>query len=266
VGDKKKFVSRADLGRHMNRNTLFSYQCNQCGRCCHDQVITLSPYDVIRIARSAGVSTGEAVAQYTIRRGSILKFEQDGSCAALDGTKCTLHSGRPLACRLYPLGLEHHQEAVERYARLEPALGSRGCYGTQGTIHDFLASQAVDQYFEMNRRYTSLLDIFRQRIAELADFDTIEPREFWRVAVREALAENSFDFNQLIEALFDPDSLAHCVYSELEFVEHHVARIEQLIRHEQDPAILASAAILLAVSLGYSPGDVMVGRTAMPSC
>src|SRR5713101_3524124 len=104
----------------MDRRNSFSYLCKQCGRCCHDQVITLSPYDVIRLARAAGISTGEAVARYTIRRGSILKFDKNGGCAAVDGTTCTLHSGRPLACRLYPLGLEHDPRGAERYVRLEP--------------------------------------------------------------------------------------------------------------------------------------------------
>jgi len=75
----------------MNRTTPFSYQCNRCGRCCHDKVITLSPYDVIRIARATEITTGEVVRRYTVRRGSILRFLPEGRCAALDGTQCTLH-------------------------------------------------------------------------------------------------------------------------------------------------------------------------------
>src|ERR1700751_4525446 len=97
----------------MDRQTPFSYRCNQCGLCCHNKVITLSPYDVLRIARAATITTGEAVRRYTIRRGSILKFEASGACSALDGSRCGLHRGRPLACRLYPLGIER-SDAVER--------------------------------------------------------------------------------------------------------------------------------------------------------
>jgi Fe-S-cluster containining protein len=90
----------------MNRNSPFSYLCNACGRCCHNKVITLSPYDVLRLARAAGLTTREAIEQFTTRRGSILKFRADGACVALEGTRCGVHRGRPLACRLYPLGLE----------------------------------------------------------------------------------------------------------------------------------------------------------------
>src|SRR5215469_3612282 len=191
----------------MDRQTRFSYLCNKCGRCCHDQVITLSPYDVIRLARAAGVSTGEAAAKYTIRRGSLLRFNQDGSCTALNRTTCAIHLGRPLACRLYPLGLEYSSLSAERYFALEPAAGSEGVYGQGETVQDFLSAEETQTHLEMNQRYAALLDAFRHKIAELIDFEIIEPREFCRIATREALAETNFDFNPLIEALFDPDSL-----------------------------------------------------------
>ena len=243
----------------MNRLTPFSYQCNQCGLCCHNQVITLSPYDVIRLARAAGTSISGAIAKYTIRRGSILKFDKSGHCAALDGTTCTLHSGRPLACRLYPLGMEHHRRGIERYMALEPTEGSRGIYGDERTVADFLAAQGAEVYLQMNRCYATLLGTFRQRIEELTDFDIIEPREFWRVAVREALAETNFDFNPIIETLFHPANLERNIESDCDFVEHHLKEIKQRIHAERDPAILAAAAVMLAVSLGYSPGAVMIG-------
>lgn len=248
----------------MDRHSGFSYLCNQCGRCCHGQVITLSPYDVIRLARAAGISTGEAIARYTVRRGSILKFNENDSCSVLNGAICALHSGRPLACRLYPLGLERDRRGTERYLRLEPAIGSRGIYGDHGSVQDFLTAEGAELYLRNNLRYASLLGIFRQRIVELSDFDAVEPREFWRVAAREALAETNFDINPIIEALFDPDSLGCRAESDFELIKQHVKAIEQLIRNETDPAILAAAAVLLAVSLGYSPGEVMVGCTSPP--
>ena len=62
----------------MNRNSQFSYVCNACGLCCHNKVITLSPYDVMRLARAADLSTREAIERFTIRRGSILKFTAAG--------------------------------------------------------------------------------------------------------------------------------------------------------------------------------------------
>jgi len=162
----------------VNRKSPFSYVCNACGLCCHQKVITLSPYDVLQIARAAGISTREAIARFTIRRGSILKFTDQGACVALEGTRCGLHRGRPLACRLYPLGIEpaKHEEA-EKFVTLEPAAGSLGVYGLDGTVNNFVEAQGVGAYLEANARYTSLLAVFHERIAATVDFDRVEPRD-----------------------------------------------------------------------------------------
>lgn len=248
----------------MNRASSFSYQCNQCGRCCHDQVITLSPWDVLEIARAARITTGEAVSRYTERRGSLLKFGADGGCVALDGVRCMLHQGRPLACRLYPLALEREDArdgtpdtATEQFVTLEPADGSLGVFAKDGTIEAFLTAQGVPQYLAMNTPYARLLPVFRRRIADLVDFDTVEPREFWRRAVAEALRESGFDPNPLIDALFDPDALGCGGATDADTVAAHVQALEAKIRAEVNPEIIATAAVMLAVSLGYAPEDAM---------
>jgi uncharacterized protein len=235
----------------VNRNSQFSYVCNACGLCCHDKVITLSPYDVMRIARAAGVSTREAIDRFTIRRGSILKFGDGGACIALDGARCGVHRGRPLACRLYPLGIERTQDVDgERFVTLEPASGSLGVYGIEGTVNEFVEAQGVGAYLEANARYASLLPVLRERIGQTVDFDRVEPREFWRRAAREALAESNYDANPLIDALFDADGI------DVDTVDAHLKRVAEMIRRESNPELLASAAVILAVSLGFSPSEV----------
>jgi len=225
----------------MNRQSEFSYRCNACGRCCRDKVIALAPYDVMMIANAAGISTREAIERFTIRRGSILRFTGEGACAALEGAGCTVHSGRPLACRLYPLGIERDGE--ERFVRLDAAHGSEGVYGKDGTVAEFLQSQGVREYLAMNDRYLTLVAAFRERIRQLVDFEKIEPREFWRRARREALAESGYDANPIIDALFDAGDC----------VTDHIEAISRIVRRSEDADSLASAAVLLAVSLGYSP-------------
>ncbi|MFZ0679032.1 YkgJ family cysteine cluster protein [Candidatus Binatus sp.] len=239
----------------MNRNSAFSYLCNACGLCCHNKVITLSPYDVIRLARAARVSTREAIDRFTIRRGSVLKFSDRGACVALEGTRCGIHSGRPLACRLYPLGIERIEDAhSEKFVKLEPAAGSLGVYGIEGDVDDFLAAQGVDEYLAANARYASLLAVFRERIAATIDFDRVEPREFWRRAVREALAESNYDTNPLIDAIFDAGGIGDI--AEAEVITAHIQRLAEKIRCESNAEMLAAAAVMLAVSLGYSPAEV----------
>jgi uncharacterized protein len=253
----------------MLANSAFSYVCNGCGLCCRDKVITLSPYDVIRIARAASISTGVAIARYTIRRGSILRFLPDGRCAALEGLRCTIHPGRPLACRLYPLGLERAPRAegeyIERFVRLDPAMSSLGVYGSSlscescGTIAEYLDSQGAAEYFDAIAHYYPLVEKFASRVAATVDFERVEPREFWRRAAREALAETNYDANPLIDALFDPDGIGCGRASAEQTAVAHVAALGEMAAQENDGAIIAAAAVMLAVSLGYAPGEVTTG-------
>jgi hypothetical protein len=241
----------------VNRKSPFSYVCNACGRCCHDKVITLSPYDVLSLTRADGITTREAIARYTIRRGSILKFTGDGACVALEGTRCGVHRGRPLACRLYPLGIERIKDPDgETFVTLEPAPGSLGVYGVGGALNDFLDAQGVGAHLEASARYASLLAVFRDRIAATADFDRVEPRQFWRRAVREALAESGYDANPLIDAMFDADAAGCTGAGDAATIAAHLKRLAQMIRRESNAELLAAAAVMLAVSVGYSPGEV----------
>jgi len=233
--------------------------CNACGRCCHDKVIVLSPFDVLRIAGAAGVTTSEAISRFTIRRGSILKFREDGDCVALDGLRCGVHRGRPLACRLYPLGIERNNaQHDDKFVTLEAARGSLGVYGDLGTVNDFLDAQNVGPYLDANARYASLLPIYREQIAATVDFDRVLPREFWRRAVREALAESGYDPNPLIDATFDPDRFGLARENDADTIAAHVEVLAQMIRRESNPDLLGAAAVMLAVSLGYSPAEVIV--------
>lgn len=220
-------------------------------------MITLSPYDVLRLARAAGISTREAIDRFTLRRGSLLKFTAGGACVALDGARCGVHRGRPLACRLYPLGIEHQENAGdEKFVTLEPAAGSLGVYGIDGDVGNFVEAQGIGSYLEANASYASLLAVLRERIAATIDFDRVEPREFWRRAVREALAESNYDANPLIDAMFDADGVAGI--EEAEIVTAHIERLAGMIRRESDAEWLAAAAVMLAVSLGYSPNEMTV--------
>jgi uncharacterized protein len=245
----------------VERESRFSYVCNGCGLCCRDKVITLSPYDVIRIARAAKISTGAALARYTRRRGSLLRFLPDGRCAALDGPCCTIHPGRPLACRLYPLGLERTPGAdgaghVERFVQLEPADGSLGVYGVASTVGEFLDGQGLGPHLNAVAFYYPLLANFRARVVAVVDFERVEPREFWRRAAREALAETNYDPNRLIDAMFDADSLGCGRASAAETAVAHLAALREMAALERDGAVVAAAAIMLAISLGYAPGEI----------
>jgi hypothetical protein len=146
----------------------------------------------------------------------------------------------------------------EHLIALEPAEGSRGIYGTGSTAGDFIDANGTVDYLAAIERYRRLIPTFRERVSATVNFERVEPREFWRRAVVEALLESGFDQNPIIDALFDPD--AHgCGANDIDAtVTAHVAMLDEMARRENDCDRLAAAAVMLAVSLGYSPAEVIV--------
>jgi hypothetical protein len=139
---------------------------------------------------------------------------------------------------------------------LEPAAGSLGVYGVDGSVNDFIESQGAGPCLDANARYASLLPALRERIDAAVDFELVEPREFWRRATREALAESNYDPNPLIDAIFDVDGAASAGLDDAAIIAAHIERVAMMIRGESDAAMLAAAAVMLAVSLGFSPREV----------
>ena len=131
-------------------------------------------------------------------------------------------------------------------------------YALDSTAGAFIDANGTAPYFDALEKYYRLIATFRARIAGLVDFERIEAREFWRRAVAEALRENDFDENPLIDAMFDPDSHGCSDENIDDAVAAHVALLDEMICRETDRDRLAAAAVMLAVSLGYSPAEVIV--------
>ncbi len=137
--------------------TPFSYACHACGRCCHGRRISLSPYEVVRLAANRGLSTGALLERFATRDGTALRHRPDGGCVFLGERGCTVHPDRPLACRLYPLGAVALGDGPPGFVELEPHPRSEGVYGEDGTVGDYLASQGAEPYLRAAGRYRSLL-------------------------------------------------------------------------------------------------------------
>ena len=145
----------------LKRSSAYSYVCGACSRCCYHKGIPLDPYAIARLAAHLGLSTTEVISQYT-DQGVLLRIREDGSCVFLGPGGCSVHSDRPLACRLYPLGqILHDADSTpagegEGFVEVEPHPDCVGNRGTQGTVADYLASQQVDPYLEAAQLYYQL--------------------------------------------------------------------------------------------------------------
>ena len=148
------------------RTDSFGFVCSRCSRCCYDKIIQVNPYEVARLGRSLGVTSGEFAARHTDQGlGVHLTRRDDGACEFLGPQGCTVHADRPLVCRLYPLGRHVSDDGSERFSRMTPHPQSEGEFTRDGTIADYLQAQgagpfmaAADAYFTWTCRAKAALD------------------------------------------------------------------------------------------------------------
>jgi Fe-S-cluster containining protein len=160
-------ASPADIEaqRAQARGEAFAYVCNRCSLCCWHKVIQVNPYEISRLARRVGVSTGVFAERYTEDGlGARLTRREDGACSFLGPEGCGVHPDRPLVCRIYPLGRHVAPDGTERWSHLAPHPQSKGVYGGDGTIADYIAAQdalahmrATDEYAAWLRRAYDVL-------------------------------------------------------------------------------------------------------------
>lgn len=144
-----------------NLNTLglddtFPFSCKACGKCCknrHD--IILTPYDVYRLARYLGRTTTEIISRYCeIYEGEkthlpvvrVLPQPPDNRCPFLRNKKCSVHTAKPVLCRVYPLSKLSGGERMEvRYYYNNPFCSHRtGSVKVRDWIAD-VASEESDR-------------------------------------------------------------------------------------------------------------------------
>lgn len=94
--------------------------CSRTGTCCHGKKVWLNPWELARFARAKEMSPADFRDQYCEFGGIRLKFDGEAGWKGLSSCSqyipnfgCSVHTGRPLACRLYPLGLQ--RQGDERF-------------------------------------------------------------------------------------------------------------------------------------------------------
>jgi Fe-S-cluster containining protein len=176
----------AEVDFSLQRDSAFSYLCNACSRCCHNKAIRVSSYEILRLARSLGMTTTEFIERHTEAGGTVLRMqaENNGACIFLDQQGCSVHADRPLACRLYPLARWIDADGQESFGHLTPHPETEGIYGTSATLADYLDKQGVAPFFEMGDRYGAIYQRMLD-VLESLDPDELERRSDRRKDVEE---------------------------------------------------------------------------------
>ncbi len=97
----------------LSRGDQLPLTCSRTGTCCHGKKVWINPWELARLAEAKGISTAEFRDLYCDFGGIRLSFTGTSTWKGLSACSmyipdfgCSVHEGRPFACRLYPLGLQ----------------------------------------------------------------------------------------------------------------------------------------------------------------
>ena len=95
----------------LSTQSILPLTCSRSGTCCFGKEVMLNPWELLSFSREKKITPIEFRDLYCDFGGIRLTFngkeDKKGqkSCSQyINNFGCSVHSGRPLACRLYPLG------------------------------------------------------------------------------------------------------------------------------------------------------------------
>lgn len=134
-------------------------------QCCRDVNIYLTPYDVLRLRRALKIGSSEFLNRYThsflakLTHIPVVQFRMNEStlmCPFVTPDGCKVYDDRPWACRMYPLDLDVKHPGCYRFITT-----SSKCFGlrekTEWTVEDWLISQGIAPYREMEELYQGVM-------------------------------------------------------------------------------------------------------------
>ena len=95
----------------LNTQSILPLTCSRSGTCCFGKTVMLNPWELLSFSKEKKITSREFRDLYCEFGGIRLRFNgkpdkkgQQACSQYVDNIGCSVHLGRPLACRLYPLG------------------------------------------------------------------------------------------------------------------------------------------------------------------
>jgi uncharacterized protein len=149
--------------------------CTRTGTCCHGKLVLLNPWELVCLAREKKITPRKFRDLYCEFGGIRLRFDgkvgwrKQQACSQYVGNfGCSVHLGRPLSCRLYPLGRQIQNEEVHYMYQGNEFPCLDGCPEVSGLAHltvgDYLKGQNTDTFEKAQDAYLDLM----QNLADIA--------------------------------------------------------------------------------------------------
>ncbi|WP_237276321.1 YkgJ family cysteine cluster protein [Tenacibaculum ovolyticum] len=95
----------------LNTQSILPLTCSRAGTCCFGKSVMLNPWELLSFSKEKKITSREFRDLYCEFGGIRLRFDgkedkkgQKACNQYVENVGCSVHQGRPLACRLYPLG------------------------------------------------------------------------------------------------------------------------------------------------------------------
>jgi Fe-S-cluster containining protein len=137
-------------------------------QCCGDVNIALTPYDVVRVRKRLGISSGEFLDRYTVipfhREQKfpvvLLKMQENErkSCHFVGDEGCNIYEDRPWACRMYPIGVASPsaEDQDKFFFIIQEDLCEGHGQGTEWTIASWMKDQGVQEYDTLGEEFKEI--------------------------------------------------------------------------------------------------------------
>lgn len=155
--------------------SILPLTCARIGACCHGNQVLLNPWELFCLANEKKITPREFRDLYCENGGTRLRFngkvDRRGKSACsqyIDNFGCSVHLGRPLACRLYPLGRQIQSNEVHYMFQGDEFPCLDGCPEVlelaQLSVGEYLKGQITAQFEKAQDGYLELM----QNIADMA--------------------------------------------------------------------------------------------------
>jgi len=164
--------------KKLTLSDTFKFECNKCGKCCHNIDILLTSYDIMRLCDNLNITSSEFLKKYGHsylgpESGlpiTTIRFNDDGSCPFLSQNGCIVYKDRSGACRSYPIGRMIDYDGKASYFLMPP---SRYCpvpsTKNEHTLQDWLDKNEIEKYHKINDRFIHIL--FKLTKSKIGDSD-----------------------------------------------------------------------------------------------
>lgn len=257
--------------------------CSRTGTCCHAKTVRLNPWELACLAEAKKLTPKEFRDRYYDFGGILLRFDgapgwrQQSACSQyLPNFGCSVHLGRPLACRLYPLGRQRQGEELYYIYQGTVFPCMDGCSEVldlpQLSVAAYIEGQSTQRFEMAQDKYLELMQnladvafvlLLESGLAESGDRKTLR---LWREMGKEApgqLAERLgpewIDRLMLpeLKGLDDPIAFSHQHYEQLlSKAQESFGTLENVIDFCQASGLMMGLALHLGRGLGADPAQL----------